>query len=183
MISAALKGTSLKVLVCWISLAATFKTFFHTIKRKKMYLCNPWTPFVKFLALPLTWTGNYCIRSFQMQSCTDIFAKEVKRLLSLPFDLCVCTLIPQYVPSVMLIHCILWFRICEICGTNALNIAGEQTNEANNASVAPLAASAAPIAFSESQGCWHGRRVMNFLLASMVFAFVISWLFHFNILP
>ncbi|TMW89719.1 hypothetical protein EJD97_016754 [Solanum chilense] len=81
-----------------------------------------------------------------------------------------------------------WFKtkgntICEICGTNALNIAGEQTNEANNASVDPLAASAAPIAFSESQGCWHGRRVMNFLLASMVFAFVISWLFHFNILP
>ncbi|KAG5598562.1 hypothetical protein H5410_029932 [Solanum commersonii] len=81
-----------------------------------------------------------------------------------------------------------WFKtkgntICEICGTNALNIAGEQTNEANNASVATLAASAAPVALSETRSFWHGRRVMNFLLASMVFAFVISWLFHFNILP
>ncbi|KAM3267500.1 hypothetical protein P3S67_032256 [Capsicum chacoense] len=74
-------------------------------------------------------------------------------------------------------------RICEICGTNALNIAGELTNEANNAAVATLAASAAPVAFSEARSFWHGRRVMNFLLASMVFAFVISWLFHFNILP
>ncbi|PHU13572.1 hypothetical protein BC332_14777 [Capsicum chinense] len=74
-------------------------------------------------------------------------------------------------------------RICEICGTNALNIAGELTNEANNAAVATLAASAAPVAFSETRSFWHGRRVMNFLLASLVFAFVISWLFHFNILP
>ncbi|CAN4102260.1 unnamed protein product [Withania somnifera] len=81
-----------------------------------------------------------------------------------------------------------WFKtkgntICEICGTNALNIAGELTNEANNATVATLAASAAPVALPETRGFWHGRRVMNFLLASMVFAFVISWLFHFNILP
>ncbi|PHT44852.1 hypothetical protein CQW23_14010 [Capsicum baccatum] len=81
-----------------------------------------------------------------------------------------------------------WFKtkgntICEICGTNALNIAGELTNEANTAAVATLAASAAPVAFSETRSFWHGRRVMNFLLASMVFAFVISWLFHFNILP
>lgn len=81
-----------------------------------------------------------------------------------------------------------WFKtkgntICEICGTNALNIAGEQTTEASNAAVAHLSASAAPVALSETRGFWHGRRVMNFLLASMVFAFVISWLFHFNILP
>ncbi|MCD7467057.1 hypothetical protein HAX54_004250 [Datura stramonium] len=82
----------------------------------------------------------------------------------------------------------IWFKtkgntICEICGTNALNIAGEQPNEANNATVATLAAAAAPVTPSETRSFWHGRRVMNFLLASMVFAFVISWLFHFNILP
>ncbi|XP_055831675.1 uncharacterized protein LOC129900687 [Solanum dulcamara] len=81
-----------------------------------------------------------------------------------------------------------WFKtkgntICEICGTNALNIVGEQMTEANNTTGATLAASAAPVALSETRGFWHGRRVMNFLLASMVFAFVISWLFHFNILP
>ncbi|KAJ8553078.1 hypothetical protein K7X08_020471 [Anisodus acutangulus] len=81
-----------------------------------------------------------------------------------------------------------WFKtkgntICEICGTIALNIAGEQTNEDNNATVSTLATSTAPVPLSESQGFWHGRGVMNFLLASMVFAFVISWLFHFNILP
>ncbi|OIT06782.1 PREDICTED: uncharacterized protein LOC109213992 [Nicotiana attenuata] len=78
-----------------------------------------------------------------------------------------------------------WFKtkgntICEICGANALNIAGEQTNEANNATIATVAA---PVGLSETRVFWHGRRVMNFLLASMVFAFVISWLFHFNILP
>ncbi|XP_059297673.1 uncharacterized protein LOC132050446 isoform X1 [Lycium ferocissimum] len=81
-----------------------------------------------------------------------------------------------------------WFKtkgntICEICGTIALNVAGEQTNDANNSTVGTLAASTAPVSLSETQGFWHGRRVMNFLLASMVFAFVISWLFHFDILP
>nr|GMD73434.1 uncharacterized protein LOC109163760 [Ipomoea batatas] len=70
---------------------------------------------------------------------------------------------------------------CEICGATAVNIAGEQatTEDIDTSGVA----SAAPVAVSENQNFWRGRRVMNFLLACMVFAFVISWLFHFNILP
>ncbi|XP_059660817.1 uncharacterized protein LOC132307152 isoform X2 [Cornus florida] len=76
-----------------------------------------------------------------------------------------------------------WFKIkgnttCEICGATALNIAGEQTNEANNTGA--TAVPTAPVISGETRSFWHGRRIMNFLLACMVFAFIISWLFHFN---
>ncbi|VFR00386.1 unnamed protein product [Cuscuta campestris] len=79
-----------------------------------------------------------------------------------------------------------WFKIrgnttCEICGETAVNIAGEQTTEENETSGG--AALTAPTFIPETQRFWNGRRVMNFLLASMILAFVISWLFHFNILP
>ncbi|KAE8684921.1 hypothetical protein F3Y22_tig00111105pilonHSYRG00729 [Hibiscus syriacus] len=83
-----------------------------------------------------------------------------------------------------------WFkikgnRICEICGTTARNVAGpdelemmEQWNDSNDS-----ASAAAPMAIrgAESRNFWQGHRFLNFLLACMVFAFVISWLFHFNI--
>ncbi|KAL3523928.1 hypothetical protein ACH5RR_016762 [Cinchona calisaya] len=84
-----------------------------------------------------------------------------------------------------------WFKIkgnktCEICGSIACNVAGaneseltEQWNEPNEASSA--AAAAAPGSLSESRNFWQGHRFLNFLLACMVFAFVISWLFHFNV--
>lgn len=80
-----------------------------------------------------------------------------------------------------------WFKIrgnttCEICGATALNIVGEQMSEANSATANASIAVAAPTAMAENQNFWHGRRVMNTLLACMVFAFVISWLFHFNVL-
>uniref|UniRef100_J3L5V5 RING-CH-type domain-containing protein n=1 Tax=Oryza brachyantha TaxID=4533 RepID=J3L5V5_ORYBR len=79
-----------------------------------------------------------------------------------------------------------WFkirgnRICEICGSTACNVVGlgdaefiEQWNESSN-----TAASQAPS--SEPRRFWQGHRFLNFLLACMVFAFVISWLFHFNV--
>lgn len=80
-----------------------------------------------------------------------------------------------------------WFKIrgntiCEICGTTALNVAGEQRNEAINTTAAPPLASAAPVILVETRTIWHGRRIMNFLLACLVLGFVISWLFHFKIL-
>ncbi|XP_062085091.1 uncharacterized protein LOC133791185 [Humulus lupulus] len=86
-------------------------------------------------------------------------------------------------------HCAdTWFKIkgdttCEICGVIALNIAGERTNEANATTVtAPsiTMTAGAPVILVET--IWHGRRIMNFLLACMVLAFVTSWLFHFKIL-
>ncbi|KAJ9175825.1 hypothetical protein P3X46_014337 [Hevea brasiliensis] len=83
-----------------------------------------------------------------------------------------------------------WFRIkgnktCEICGSVARNVAGpnevelvEQWNEVNETAVA----SAAPSVHTrETRNFWQGHRFLNFLLACMVFAFVISWLFHFNV--
>ncbi|EEF41867.1 uncharacterized protein LOC8279794 [Ricinus communis] len=80
-----------------------------------------------------------------------------------------------------------WFKIkgdtiCEICGTTALSVAGKQANEARSVSVAATTAPAAPVIMVEARTFWHSRRVMNFLLACMVFAFVISWLFHFKVL-
>ncbi|KAG9453244.1 hypothetical protein H6P81_006148 [Aristolochia fimbriata] len=77
-----------------------------------------------------------------------------------------------------------WFKIkgnktCEICGATAKNVVGvneteflEQWNETTNPVAAPP---------QETRSFWHGHRFLNFLLACMVFAFVISWLFHFNV--
>ncbi|KAG9158902.1 hypothetical protein Leryth_013295 [Lithospermum erythrorhizon] len=77
-----------------------------------------------------------------------------------------------------------WFKMkgnttCEICGATAINIAGEQAPDLSSATAAvpPV-----PAASPERHNYCHGRRVMNFLLACMIFAFVISWLFHFNVL-
>ncbi|XP_078178867.1 RING/FYVE/PHD zinc finger superfamily protein [Carex rostrata] len=83
-----------------------------------------------------------------------------------------------------------WFKIkgnktCEICGSTARNVIGtgeaefiEHWNEANSNS-----STTAPVAVptNEARRFWHGHRFLNFLLACMVFAFVISWLFHFNV--
>ncbi|XP_073146582.1 uncharacterized protein [Henckelia pumila] len=82
-----------------------------------------------------------------------------------------------------------WFKIkgnkiCEICGSVAQNVSGgadeaelaQPRNAINSSSTtAPTAAAAA-----ESRNIWQSHRVLNFLLACMVFAFAISWLFHFN---
>ncbi|MBA0776082.1 hypothetical protein Gotri_011136 [Gossypium trilobum] len=74
---------------------------------------------------------------------------------------------------------------CEICGSIARNVAAtnetdtvELWNEANDST-----ATAAPVAIhaAETRNFWQGHRFLNFLLACMVFAFVISWLFHFNV--
>ncbi|KAL1535558.1 hypothetical protein AAHA92_28321 [Salvia divinorum] len=75
-----------------------------------------------------------------------------------------------------------WFKIkgdktCEICGSLAQNVVGvaesdpaESWNETRNSAAA-----------SQTRNFLQGRRFLNFLLACMVFAFVISWLFHFNV--
>lgn len=74
-------------------------------------------------------------------------------------------------------------RTCEICGAIALNVAGEQTNEANNTDGLVAESIIATEVHSETRSLCHGRRIMNFLLACMILAFVISWLFHFHVLP
>ncbi|KAK4724754.1 hypothetical protein R3W88_027533 [Solanum pinnatisectum] len=89
-------------------------------------------------------------------------------------------------------HCAeTWFKIkgnktCEICNSIARNVVGptdiesaQQTNEINDlaTNVVPAQVSSS----SERRTCLNGHRFLNFLLACMVFAFVISWLFHFNI--
>lgn len=84
----------------------------------------------------------------------------------------------QYIKHVPVFSCL---RICEICGSTACNVVGfgdaefmEQWNESGNS-----AATQAPA--NETRRFWQGHRFLNFLLACMVFAFVISWLFHFNV--
>ncbi|KAI3705085.1 hypothetical protein L1987_75317 [Smallanthus sonchifolius] len=93
-------------------------------------------------------------------------------------------------------HCAeAWFKIkgnkiCEICGSIAHNVAGataneaelmEQWNEANDAMSSATAPGGTTTATSDNRNFWQGHRFLNFLLACMVFAFVISWLFHFNV--
>ncbi|KVI09868.1 uncharacterized protein LOC112521999 [Cynara cardunculus var. scolymus] len=91
-------------------------------------------------------------------------------------------------------HCAeAWFKIkgnktCEICGSIAHNVAGvneaelmEQWNEANDGISSTATAPGGNTASSDTRNFWQGHRFLNFLLACMVFAFVISWLFHFNV--
>ncbi|XP_049407153.1 uncharacterized protein LOC125870700 [Solanum stenotomum] len=89
-------------------------------------------------------------------------------------------------------HCAeAWFKIkgnktCEICNSLARNVIGpndvESAQQANESSAVATSAASAPVsATSEARTCLNGHRFLNFLLACMVFAFVISWLFHFNI--
>lgn len=92
-------------------------------------------------------------------------------------------------------HCAeAWFKIkgnrtCEICGSTARNVAGidedeliDQWDEPNGSTPSrATAATGETMATSETRNFWQGHRFLNFLLASMVFAFVISWLFHFNV--
>ncbi|KAK9700040.1 hypothetical protein RND81_08G213200 [Saponaria officinalis] len=89
------------------------------------------------------------------------------------------------------LHCAeAWFKIrgnktCEICGSTARNVVGvnevelmEQWNDANDTA---STAAAVPPHPAETRHFWQGHKFLNFLLACMVFAFVISWLFHFNV--
>ncbi|KAK4392279.1 hypothetical protein Sango_2005700 [Sesamum angolense] len=89
-------------------------------------------------------------------------------------------------------HCAeTWFKIkgnktCEICNSVARNVVGpndiEAAQAASEGSVVASAASSIPApSATETRSCLNGHRFLNFLLACMVFAFVISWLFHFNI--
>ncbi|XP_027070832.1 uncharacterized protein [Coffea arabica] len=90
-------------------------------------------------------------------------------------------------------HCAeTWFKIkgnkiCEICNSIARNVVGasdvesrQQSNDTN--SVATNAASEPGESAAEETrpSCLDGR-FLNFILACMVFAFVLSWLFHFNV--
>lgn len=79
-------------------------------------------------------------------------------------------------------------RTCEICNSVACNVDGPTDMEAvqqvfeSHADSAATATSLAPAPSTlETRTCLNGHRFLNFLLACMVFAFVISWLFHFNI--
>ncbi|KAL8152755.1 hypothetical protein V2J09_010515 [Rumex salicifolius] len=88
-------------------------------------------------------------------------------------------------------HCAeTWFKIkgnkiCEICNCTARNVVGpnenadttQNSNENASSAGEPSAVAASP----EPHRFWQGNRLLNFLLACMVFAFVISWLFHFKV--
>ncbi|KAH6802324.1 RING/FYVE/PHD zinc finger superfamily protein [Perilla frutescens var. frutescens] len=83
-----------------------------------------------------------------------------------------------------------WFKIkgdktCEICGSVAQNVVGvteaEPAESWNETSDTAAAAATTSQSSSQSRNFWQGHRFLNFLLACMVFAFVISWLFHFNV--
>ncbi|KAM2244918.1 hypothetical protein ACFXTI_005920 [Malus domestica] len=73
-------------------------------------------------------------------------------------------------------------RTCEICGVTAFNISGDQINEANSSTATAASVPAPPMILVETRTMCHGRRIMNFLLACMILAFVISWFFHFKVL-
>lgn len=88
-------------------------------------------------------------------------------------------------------HCAeTWFKIkgnkiCEICNAIARNVVGESVvdcgQQTNETGTTTAAASEVSDTTSEIRGrCCDGRFV-NFLLACLVFVFVLSWLFHFNI--
>ncbi|XP_052174564.1 uncharacterized protein LOC127789661 [Diospyros lotus] len=81
-----------------------------------------------------------------------------------------------------------WFKIrgnktCEICNSVARNVFGPVEIEPTQQTAVEtnVGSAANAVSVPEAQSCLNGPRVVNFLLGCMVFAFVISWLFHFNI--
>ncbi|CAA0836334.1 RING/FYVE/PHD zinc finger superfamily protein [Striga hermonthica] len=92
-------------------------------------------------------------------------------------------------------HCAeTWFKIkgnktCEICNSVARNVVGPNDMEAGQPAgegvlvipSTPVGPTASSSSSAETRTCLNGHRFLNFLLACMVFAFIISWLFHFNI--
>ncbi|KAK8662537.1 hypothetical protein V6N13_092110 [Hibiscus sabdariffa] len=88
-------------------------------------------------------------------------------------------------------HCAeAWFKIkgnrtCEICGSTARNVAAAAIDtdaiEQWNAAAVATATAPATVHAVGTRNFWQAHRFLNFLLACMVFAFVISWLFHFNV--
>ncbi|KAF1002713.1 uncharacterized protein LOC141700408 [Apium graveolens] len=88
-------------------------------------------------------------------------------------------------------HCAdTWFNIrgnrsCEICGTIAHYVSKEENGkiEVNESRGAVADTNAAPEIQYETRSSNRGRRIMNFLLTCMILGFIISWLFHFHVLP
>ncbi|XP_051130548.1 uncharacterized protein LOC127251036 [Andrographis paniculata] len=77
-----------------------------------------------------------------------------------------------------------WFKIkgdktCEICNSVATNV--EAPTEKTPAAAAPPLPPQRAAAMVETESCAQGHRVLNVVLACMVFAFIITWLFHFNL--
>ncbi|WOH02273.1 hypothetical protein DCAR_0521662 [Daucus carota subsp. sativus] len=89
-------------------------------------------------------------------------------------------------------HCAdTWFNIrgnrsCEICGAIARYVSKEdkRKDEVNDSGggVAEVTIGPEEIQY-ETRRNNRGRRIMNFLLSCMILGFVISWLFHFHVLP
>ncbi|KAI3732324.1 hypothetical protein L1987_63528 [Smallanthus sonchifolius] len=92
-------------------------------------------------------------------------------------------------------HCAeTWFKIkgnktCEICNSVVSNLVVPNEMPGAMMDVSLEATSVARSTTTRGQGqsqsrgrgCINGHRLLNFILACLVFAFVISWLFHFNI--
>ncbi|CAH9097620.1 unnamed protein product [Cuscuta europaea] len=95
-------------------------------------------------------------------------------------------------------HCAeAWFKIrgnktCEICGSIAQSVVvihdaehgqdpDPELQEQSSDASTTTATVEMPAPATRSRNFWQGHRFLNFLLACMVFAFVISWLFHFNV--
>lgn len=71
-----------------------------------------------------------------------------------------------------------------MCGSIAGNVVGvieTESEESQNGRVNQALRTSGPRGLAEARSFWQGHRFLNFLLACMVFAFVISWLFHFNV--
>ncbi|CAN8316974.1 unnamed protein product [Cochlearia groenlandica] len=86
-----------------------------------------------------------------------------------------------------------WFKIkgdkiCEICQSVARNVAGanemfvstEEERELRNGEETAAGATTT-VVVENNNNRWQPQRVVNLVLACMVFGFFISWLFHFHV--
>ena len=142
------------------------------INMHKVGHCIPSLPY--FDSIILNPDSSYLLAHFLNSS---LYFVEIFMISSLSF-----------IVSIWYLFLFSWlcFRTCEICNSVARNVFGsndieltQHSNETNSAT-APVTV-LAPATVTETHSFWHGHRFLNFLLACMVFAFVLSWLFHFNV--
>lgn len=132
----------------------------------------------KSLKASVGWLNEHTLTSYEFSDLNFNYSSSYGALVWFQLEFIAHISLKYFKTPLLIFHC----RTCEICNATAVNVAGEQIHEAENTMAASTTEPVASAVLTDSQRSWHGRRVMNVLLACMIVVFVISWLFHFNVI-